>query len=119
MLQAAIDKITEGLKGKSKMGWAAQAMAGPVAEQLIDFCRQDAEFAQAVVEGGSFAGCMAAVGKNCGSVLSDLEAYRRAVQFYFPGAGVRSSITIDLYAGIRGDDAASKSGDIIDLTLFL
>lgn len=119
MLQEAINKITDGLKGKSKMGRAAQAMAGPVAEQLIDFCRQDAEFAQAVVEGGSFAGCMAAVEKNCGSALSDLEAYRRAVQYYFPGAGIDVRMTIDLCAGVRGEEDASKPGGLIDLTLFL
>lgn len=119
MLQEAIDKITEGLKGKSKMGRAAQAMAGPVAETLENFCRQDAEFAQAVVEGGSFAECMAAVEKNCGSALSDLEAYRRAVQFYFPGADIDVRMTIDLCAGARGDDAAPKPDGLIDLTLFL
>ena len=67
----------------------ASAMKGAVCEALDGFCRQDAEFAQAVVQGGTFADCMKAVAKGCGSAISDLEAFRRAVRFYFPGADVK------------------------------
>ena len=68
----------------------ASAMKGAVCEALDGFCRQDAEFAQAVVQGGTFAECMKAVAKSCGSAISDLEAFRRAVRFYFPGADVEA-----------------------------
>ena len=40
------------------------AMKEAVQKALLDFCRQDDEFAQAVVQGGSFTDCMAAVGKK-------------------------------------------------------
>ena len=69
--------------------WDGQACphhAGPVAEAIKDFCRQSDEFAQAVVQGGDFPACMSTVAKGAGDALSDLEAYRRAVSFYFPGA---------------------------------
>lgn len=86
---AALDKGAANVKGQK-----ASVMARPVAEQLKDFCRQDAEFAQAVAQGGSFADCMAAVVKGVGNSISDLDAYRKAVQFYFPGAEIACQMTI-------------------------
>ena len=85
----------------SKYDKYAQIMKDPVCEALADFCRQDEEFAQAVVQGGSFGDCMKAVAKDCGSGLSDLEAFRRAARFYFPGAEVRFQMTIDLCGEAR------------------
>ena len=82
----------------------ASAMKGAVCEALDGFCRQDAEFAQAVVQGGTFAECMKAVAKNCGSSISDLEAFRRAVQFYFPGADVRFQMSVNLCASVETDE---------------
>ena len=71
-------------------------MAGAVAEALESFCRQNDEFAQAVVQGGSFAECMAAVAKGIGNSLSDDEAYRRAAAYYFQGAQVKMELKIQL-----------------------
>lgn len=68
------------------------------------FCRQDAEFAQAVVQGGSFADCMKKVAAGVGNSISDLDAYKKAVQFYFPGAEVRMQLTIDLIGQAAGED---------------
>lgn len=79
----------------------AGAMKNAVCEALDGFCRQDAEFAQAVVQGGRFADCMKAVAKGCGSSISDLEAFRRAVQFYFPGADVRFQMSVNLCASVE------------------
>ena len=39
---------------------------------------------------------MAAVAKGVGNSISDLEAYRKAVQFYFKGADIRFHMVIDL-----------------------
>ena len=73
-----------------------QVMKMDVLCQLESFIEQDEEFAQAVVQGGTFEDCMKAVAKSCGQSLSDVEAYRRAVAFYFPGAKVKMQLTIDL-----------------------
>lgn len=81
---------------KAVSGQKEKAMADAVHAQIRDFCMQDEEFAQAVVQGGSFADCMKAVAKNVGNYISDLEAYKKAVQFYFPGAEVRMQMSIDL-----------------------
>ena len=72
------------------------AMKKSVLDALKNFCTQDEEFAQAVVQGRSFADCMQTVAKNCGSSLPDIEAYRRAVQFYFDGAQVEFQMRVVL-----------------------
>ena len=118
MLEQALKKLEAGRKGAQGLSWEAQAISGPVADALAGFCRQDEEFAQAVVQGGSFADCMRAVVKNCGSVLSDVEAYRRAVQFYFPGADIRVNMSINLCASVA-DELQPGGGLLLNLTDFL
>lgn len=125
-LEAAMKKLDGEFKSGSYDKYAS-AMKKAVREAIETFCKQDEEFAQAVAQGGSFADCMKAVAKNCGSSISDLEAYRRAVQFYFPGAEIRWTMTVDLI-GAAGKEAEapastakdeSKAGIILDFTQFL
>ena len=86
----AIEKLKkEYSEGKQKLGRAAAIMAKPCLDMLSSFINQDEEFADAVLQNSqTFISCMAVVEKNCGSGISDLEAYKRAVQFYFPGAKI-------------------------------
>lgn len=95
MKELAIKKLNEGLKSL-KGSRHVEVMKQPVHDALVSFCQQDHEFAQAVMQGGSFEECMNAVAKNVGSAISDLDAYRRAVQFYFPSANVNYQMTIRL-----------------------
>ena len=94
----------------------ANVMKSDVKKALLDFCEQDGEFAQAVAQGGKFEDCMKAVAKSCGSGISDLEAYKRAVAFYFPGAKIQMQMTIDLIGDAAKSDApAQGKGVILDL----
>ena len=86
----------------------AKIMKDAVCESLELFCRQDVVCAQAVVQGGTLGDCMQAVAKDCGNGISDLEAFRRAVQFYFPGADIKFHMTINLCAGVE-DEAELRS----------
>lgn len=99
MLNAALKKLDAG----TVSGQKEKVMAGAVAKVLQDFCRQDAEFAQAVAQGGSFADCMHNVAKGVGGSISDIDAYKKAVRFYFPGADISVQMRIDLIG-----DAAKK-----------
>lgn len=90
----AVKKLTGEQKGVS--GQKERAMLSAVAAQLKSFCLQDEEFAQAVVQGGTLGECMKKVAAGTGISISDLDAYKKAVQFYFPGAEVRMEMTIDL-----------------------
>lgn len=119
-LDKALKKLEEEYKSGSFDKYA-NIMKSAVKETLADFCRQDDEFAQAVVQGGSFTDCMKAVAKSCGTGISDLEAYRRAVRFYFPGAEIRFQMTIDLIGDAAGErESAQDTGTmILDFTQFL
>lgn len=102
---AKLDKEYAEFKGNKY----ASAMRNDVLKTLINFCNQDEEFAQAVVQNDkTFSDCMAEVGKGIGTSISDLEAYKKAVQFYFPGADIKCVMTIDLIG-----DAAVKPIEMI------
>ncbi len=91
---AAIEKLQK--EQGAVIGQKEKAMVKEVSQALMDFCRQDEEFAQAICQGGSLKDCMKAVANGVGNSISDIEAYRKAVQFYFPGAKVHMHMTIDL-----------------------
>ena len=125
MTEMAIAKLKKE-RQSAKYDRYAQIMKDSVCKALEDFCRQDEEFAQAVVQGGSFEDCMKAVAQNCGHGISDLEAYRRAVQFYFKGADIRFRMEINLCAeveaaaGITGPERPEEeksTGKIVHLDL--
>lgn len=103
-----------------KLDRYGEAMKSSVHDALLEFCRQDEEFAQAVAQGGSFADCMKAVGKCVkGNAISDAEAWGAAVKFYFPGAGIHVEMHIDLCASVRTEEATPRqSAKIIDLSDF-
>lgn len=106
--QQALEKLRAEYKS-GKYDRYAGAMKNDVHRALESFCKQDAEFAQAVVQGGTFEDCMKAVAKDCGSSISDLEAYRKAVQFYFPGADVRFNMSIDLCGSVSSEDGENST----------
>lgn len=101
-------------------GQKEKVMAGAVLAALKDFSVQDEEFAQAVVQGGTFADCMKAVAKGVGNSISDLDAYKKAVQFYFPGAKVKVQMSIDLIgdAANSGDEQKAQQNKILSLEDF-
>ena len=106
--QQAAEKLEREAKAFQGNKYEA-VMKTAVADALESFCQQDEEFAQAVVQGGSFAECMAVVAKGCGSSLSDIEAYRRAAAFYFRGAEVKMELRIRL------EPEAEEAGKVIHL----
>lgn len=99
---------------KTVNGAKEGAMKSAVRDALLSFAEQNEEFAQAIVQGGSFADCMKAVAKGVGRSISDIEAYRKAVTFYFDGATVRFEMRIQLEP-VEEDAAktAAESGCIL------
>lgn len=108
--QQAKTKLDAELKS-GKFDRYGAVMKQAVHDALLDFCRQEEEFAQAVAQGGSFGDCMAAVAKCVhGNGISDMEAYGAAVRYYFPGAVLRVTMAIDLIgeAGAGGGGSAGS-----------
>lgn len=103
--EARIKKELPSVKGQKE-----GAIKHAVQEALLKFAGQDEEFAQAIVQGGSFSACMEAVCKGIGTSISDLEAYRRAAAFYFPGCDVRFEMRIDL-VGAADPTATAQSAE--------
>lgn len=103
MLKKALDKINSELK-EFKGGQAEAVMKKRCAEILKEFCRQDTEFSQAVVQTDrTLSDCLKAIASKYTSKIrqdgiSDLEAFKTMAQFYFPGAGVHFSMTVDVNA---------------------
>lgn len=86
-----IDKLRRELTGLNdkRLSRQGKAMAKPVEQMLESFCGQDARFAEAVEQcDKTLTDCMEAVSKDVQYAISDVDAYRRAVQFYFPDAEV-------------------------------
>lgn len=99
-------------------GSKERVMADAVLDAIKEFCRQEPEFAQAVVQSGSFADCMKKVADGVGGSISDLEAYKKAVQFYFPGAVVNMQLTIDLIgAAAEKDEPVRETEQLIPADL--
>ena len=84
------------------------AIKTAVRDALLNFAGQDEEFAQAIVQGGSFQDCMTAVCKGIGTSISDFEAYSRAAAFFFPGSKVRFEMHIDLIGDAAGETRAAE-----------
>lgn len=98
------DRFIEYFGGRIT-GQKQKAIGPAVAEALTSFCEQEPEFEQAIEQSGkTFQECLDEVVKGCGSCLSDIEAYRRAVKFYFSTATVSFRMTIDLC----GDNGAAE-----------
>ncbi len=118
MKSQAIEKIKKELaayKG-DKYG---NAMKTYIAEILEDFCNQNEEFAQAVVQGGSFSDCMAAVSKGVkNSAISDLDACRAAAAFFFPGCVVEFHMTIRM-SKFEAEEQGTDGGILLRLEDFL
>lgn len=96
-------------------GSKERAMADAVLEAIKSFCTQELEFAQAVVQSGSFGDCMKKVAAGVGNSISDLDAYKKAVQFYFPGAEVRMLLTIDLIGDAKKTETVSGDSHVAPL----
>lgn len=100
MTEKAIEKLDKEFNECKGLSQKGKAVSSAVLDALKSFCKQNTEFAQAVVQTDkTFADCVKSTVKDCGSSISDLEVYRKAVQFYFAGADVRFEMTLDLGDG--------------------
>lgn len=121
-LQAALERLKK--EAGTPSGAKEKVMAPVVRPVLEDFCRQEPEFAQAVVQGGSFADCMKAVAQGVGNSISDSEAFAKAARFYFPGCRVRVVMEIDLIGDAAAPEAKQEpekkvAVELLDLADFL
>lgn len=99
-------------------GQKQKAIGSAVAEALTSFCEQESEFEQAIEQSGkTFQECLNEVVSGCGSCLSDIEAYRRAVKFYFSTATVSFRMEIDLCSTEKPITMTENKKDTLSISL--
>lgn len=123
MLNKAVEKLETGLKG-AKLSQRGKVVSTHVVEALKEFCKQNGEFAQAVAQSDkTVADCVEATVKGAGNYLSDIEVYSRAAGFWFEGAKVKFTMTIDLgdegFSNVPADDARPEPSAKKGLSLSL
>ena len=98
------EKLTAELKN-AKLGKYEKVVKSYVLDEICIFAKQNSEFAQAIEQSDkSFADCLKASVEGAKTHISDLDCYKRAVAFYFPGADIKCTMTLDL-----GDEGFSNS----------
>lgn len=93
------EKLTAELTN-AKLGKHETEVKNAVLRTICNFCEQNAEFKQAIEQSDkSFADCLKASVAGAKEHISDLDCYKRAVAFYFPGADIKCTMTLDLGDG--------------------
>lgn len=107
--EQAIQKLEKELKAFNSKDNKAKAVKDAVADALKNFCEQDDEFAQAVVQNDkTLSDCCDSIMKKVGQSISDIEVYEKAVNFYFPGADIKMTMEIDLIGSAADKKPQSK-----------
>lgn len=112
-IKTAADRLTKEL-GEVAVNRYIDVVKKPVYDALVSFCSQSEEFAQAVAESDkTLNDCLKSVVAGVKSSLSDIEAYRRAAAFYFPGCEVdmKLSIRMSRYEDKPADDKPAEKSN--------
>jgi hypothetical protein len=113
------EKLTAELTD-AKLGRHETEVKNAVLRTICKFCEQNAEFKQAIEQSDkSFSDCLTATVKGAGASLEDLDVYKRAVAFYFPGADIKCTMTLDLGDGGFSNSKTSTEADSVKLQLDL
>jgi hypothetical protein len=119
MNELSLNQVKEKLNkeaAESKLSGAANVVLEPVKNALLEFCKQEKEFSQAILENDKkITDCCAEITKGVGNAVSDLEIYKRAVQFYFPGADIEFQMKIDLCASVKDNSKSDIKISLMDL----
>ena len=112
-------KLKAELKNK-KLGRYENAVKPYVLDEICIFAEQNSEFAQAIEQSDkSFVDCLNASVAGVKEHISDLDCYKRAVAFYFPGADIKCTMTLDLGDGGFSNNEMSTDKDSGKLQLDL
>lgn len=91
-------------------------MGDYIQSRLKEFCEQNEEFAQAVLDGGSFGECMNSITSGIGQGISDLDACQKAVKFYFPDAVIEFEMKI--FTSVWEAEEPESAGIVLNLEDF-
>ena len=108
IINAAVDRLHQQDK-EAKYDRCGQIMHKAVRDALCEFCRQNAEFARAICQTDKHLhDCLKHVAEGCGNGISDLDAFTRAVDFYFSGAKISFKMLIDVGDGVLNESEPER-----------
>ena len=112
VVSAASKKLDE--EEKAFVGSGRAKMIFPhVVKTLRGFIEEDDRFADVFANTArTISECCAAVVDKSGDVMSDLEVYRKAVQFYFPNADVEFKMNVRITGAAPSEEEMKKPADI-------
>lgn len=112
VVSAASKKLGE--EEKAFVGSGRAKMIFPhVVKILRGFIEEDDRFAEVFANTArTISECCAAVVDKSGDVMSDLEVYRKAVQFYFPNADVEFKMNVRITGAAPSEEEMKKPADI-------
>lgn len=88
-------------------GRVQKIIASATAEALTTFCEQEPEFLQAVEQSGkTFDECLTHISSGVSASkpgISDMEVFKKAVQFYFSEADIKVVMTIDMCGKVEAE----------------
>ncbi|MEE0265558.1 MAG: hypothetical protein UD936_08035 [Acutalibacteraceae bacterium] len=102
--QSAIKKLTNEDQQTDRSNRYISAVHTAVLNALCEFCRQNAEFAQAICQSDKhFTACLAEIVEGIKGSISDFDLYTRAVKFYFSTATIHFQMLIDVGDGVLAE----------------
>lgn len=108
LVSQAVDKLGQEETSFSG-GQKEQAIHKAVAATLKKFCEEDARFAHVVLKTRrTLSDCCGQIVRGVGSSISDIEVYRRAVQFYFPNSEIECKMNILLTGEAPSEEEMSR-----------
>lgn len=112
VVSAAGKKLDE--EEKAFVGSGRAKMIFPhVVKTLRGFIEEDDRFADVFANTArTISECCASVVDKSGDVMSDLEVYRKAVQFYFPNADVEFKMNVRITGAAPSEEEMKKPADI-------
>lgn len=120
-IENAIKKLTtQKDEAQKSLGQKEQVISSPVYNALCEFCRQEIEFSQAILQTDkTFVDCLKNCLKGSGNAISDIDVYKKAVSFYFDGADINFSMTINLCASVQNNQTQNNNAIILSLDDFI
>ncbi len=93
-------------------GQKEKTVSSYVSNVLQDFCKEDERFAEVIYKTKrTLADCCVDIMKGCGNAISDIDVYRKAVQFYFPNSEIEFKMEIHITGEAPTEEELAKEAE--------
>ena len=91
------------------LGQKETAVSSYVHNVISDACDQSEQFAEVIYAyKRTLSDCLKDIMKGVGNSISDIDVYRKAIQFYFPNSEINCTTTISFTGDAPGDEEINR-----------